>query len=302
MTTFASRPGRAALAQLLYPQSSFYGAKRRCIFWARSLAFGQTYRQALALAQTPAFTPVMTQHPKTLEKAFRPYLRRGLLPQQRLALIAGHYRLLAQHWSSEQLTRFLVEGMTLATLMGPDEQPVLVRLRSLSRFQREGELTIVLEMAGEVFYAATVLLGETPQGQVCLWVGGLQGPAKDAFSDSSIRDLTRQWFGLRPKALMVTLVSYLAEAWGCQQIYAVATEGHVLASRRYRGRDKLKTDYNGLWAESGGQALDAMSWQLPLQPPRKPLEEIASKKRSQYRKRYEWLDSLQEALFSQLTA
>ncbi|MFR5627899.1 MAG: DUF535 family protein, partial [Haemophilus parainfluenzae] len=36
--------------------------------------------------------------------------------------------------------------------------------------------------------------------------------------------------------------------------------------------------------------------QLPLESTRKPLEEIASKKRSMYRKRYEMLDDLSEKI------
>ena len=44
--------------------------------------------------------------------------------------------------------------------------------------------------------------------------------------------------------------------------------------------------------------LKGQYWQLPLEIARKPLEEIASKKRSMYRKRYEMLDDLSEKLLN----
>ena len=51
------------------------------------------------------------------------------------------------------------------------------------------------------------------------------------------------------------------------------------------------------WQENQGQ-LKGQYWQLPLESPRKPPEEIASKKRSMYRKRYEMLDDLSEKIYS----
>ncbi|WKE66116.1 VirK/YbjX family protein [Gallaecimonas kandeliae] len=287
--------GRSALARLIYPGTTFYAFKKRLLFCGRSLVFGRAYRQTLALSNSPHFQPVLQFHPKTVEKAFRPYLMRGLSPGRRFARLASHYRLLAQHWDSAQLTAFLKDGVTLASIEGPDGRPLEVRLQYLSSFQREGELTLTLVVEGEVFYSSTFILGEDEQGRTGLLVGGLQGPVRgSALDEAYIRDVTRHCHGVRPKALMVQLLSILAQAWGCDFIHAVSNEGHVFASRRYRRKQKLKTDYDSLWAEYGGEALEARLWQLPLVVPRKPLEEVASKKRSQYRKRYEWLDALQE--------
>ncbi|BFT80594.1 hypothetical protein GVv1_13860 [Enterobacter pseudoroggenkampii] len=51
-------------------------------------------------------------------------------------------------------------------------------------------------------------------------------------------------------------------------------------------------DYDSFWISIGGEKQDNGNFMLPLVMPRKPMEEIASKKRSEYRRRYELLDSL----------
>lgn len=53
----------------------------------------------------------------------------------------------------------------------------------------------------------------------------------------------------------------------------------------------LQADYDALWQEFG--ALDQDANFVRLQPVvRKPLQEVAAKKRAMYRRRYEWLDLL----------
>jgi uncharacterized protein VirK/YbjX len=47
-----------------------------------------------------------------------------------------------------------------------------------------------------------------------------------------------------------------------------------------------------------GKKLSAFCWQLPLQMARKSLEEIASKKRAEYRRRFELLDEIEASVRS----
>ena len=51
-------------------------------------------------------------------------------------------------------------------------------------------------------------------------------------------------------------------------------------------------DYDSFWLSIGGEKQDNGNFMLPLVMPRKTIEEIASKKRSEYRRRYALLDSL----------
>lgn len=69
---------------------------------------------------------------------------------------------------------------------------------------------------------------------------------------------------------------------------------HIYRSWRYRKKKegKLLADYDSFWLSLGGERRENGHFALPLTLPRKPMEEIASKKRAEYRRRYEMLDSL----------
>ncbi len=87
---------------------------------------------------------------------------------------------------------------------------------------------------------------------------------------------------------------------GAHRVCAVRMEAHIFQARRYSKKKKacLQADYDELWQEFG--ALDQDANFVRLQPVvRKPLEEIASKKRAMYRRRYEWLDQLELAIRQQ---
>ena len=52
-----------------------------------------------------------------------------------------------------------------------------------------------------------------------------------------------------------------------------------------------------MWEESGGVVCsDERFFNIPLEEYRKPIEEIKSQKRSQYRKRYELLDQYEQEI------
>jgi uncharacterized protein VirK/YbjX len=55
----------------------------------------------------------------------------------------------------------------------------------------------------------------------------------------------------------------------------------------------VHADYDAYWAELGGVA-DGSAWRLPAHLGRKAVEDIASKKRSQYRRRHALEDLLVE--------
>jgi uncharacterized protein VirK/YbjX len=83
-----------------------------------------------------------------------------------------------------------------------------------------------------------------------------------------------------------------------EQILAVSNATHIYRSWRYRKKKegKLLADYDSFWRSMSGEPLASGHFQLPLEMARKPMEEIASKKRSEYRRRYELLDSLIEQI------
>ncbi len=66
---------------------------------------------------------------------------------------------------------------------------------------------------------------------------------------------------------------------------------------------KLKTDFGAFWEESGGKLCDDKRfYELPLTEYRKTMEEIPTRKRANYRKRFALLDEIDASIASNLRA
>src|SRR3712207_7766985 len=70
---------------------------------------------------------------------------------------------------------------------------------------------------------------------------------------------------------------------------AVGNANHIYLAQRYRYKKerKVKADYDEFWESLGGIQREDGLWELAKTIARKPIEEIPSKKRSQYRSRYQ---------------
>ncbi|VFS44114.1 protein YbjX [Enterobacter cancerogenus] len=201
---------------------------------------------------------------------------------------------MSRHLPAALLNGYLSnQGATLLTLTGKDEQQFTVRLCADAFLDKEGEATLAFcDHQHTVLAEMTFTLCEF-NGKSTLFIGGLQG-AKAHVPHELIQGATKACHGLFPKRLLVEAAMTLGAAFPVEQIIAVSNATHIYRSWRYRKKKegKLLADYDSFWRSIGGQPQDDGNFALPLTMPRKPMEEIASKKRSEYRRRYELLDSL----------
>lgn len=58
----------------------------------------------------------------------------------------------------------------------------------------------------------------------------------------------------------------------------------------------MHADYDSFWESLSGERTAEGTFRLPMLIARKTMEEIASKKRAEYRRRYDLLDSLQNQM------
>jgi hypothetical protein len=118
----------------------------------------------------------------------------------------------------------------------------------------------------------------------------LQGPRKE-FGHECIRTATKACHGLFPKRLVLEALTVIAREMGCQQVLAVCKDSHIYSSWRYR--KEFQADYDSFWLDIGAEKINTEYFRIPFPIPRKPMEEIASKKRSEYNRRYA-LDEMAE--------
>ena len=154
--------------------------------------------------------------------------------------------------------------------------------------RKEGLLTLLLTLESQGVYHANFRFGKGFNGKKAMWIGTIQG-YKDGLSNA--KTATKKMFGYRPKNFIMYLLRLIAQQCGVETIYAVSDEGFYANTHLVRGHRAKVAELDSLWQESGGElSQDSRFYIIPLEEYRKPIEEIKSQKRSQYRKRYDMLD------------
>ena len=134
-----------------------------------------------------------------------------------------------------------------------------------------------------------------------LMIGGMQG-TRDDISDNAMRNATKSSYGLFPKRLLLEAVQLFTKVTGIAQIEAVSNNSHIVRRRLLR-RNKnnvFLANYDEFWTSINAQVILDGLYSLPMTIPRKPIEKVASKKRSEYRNRYKLLDAMQESFHQKL--
>ncbi|MGF6100479.1 VirK/YbjX family protein [Enterobacter sp. A4] len=264
-------------------------------FMLRSLTTPlSTARLLSELAKHPRLMQMLQVQPGLPCRLHRPWLTVNMDRQRALESLSWHYQTISRQLPPTLINGYLSkQGVVLLTLTGKDEQQFTIRLCADAFMDKEGEATLVFcDSQNTVLAEMTFTLCQF-EGKSTLFIGGLQG-AKAHVPHELIQGATKACHGLFPKRLLVEAAMTLGTAFPVEQIVAVSNATHIYRSWRYRKKKegKLLADYDSFWISIGGEKQDNGNFMLPLAMPRKPMEEIASKKRSEYRRRYELLDSL----------
>ena len=160
--------------------------------------------------------------------------------------------------------------------------------------RKEGLLTLLLTLENQGVYHANFRFGKGFNGEPAMWIGTIQG-YKDGLDNA--KTVTKKMFGYRPKNFIMFLLRHIAVICKVESIYAVSDEGFYANTHLVRGHRAKVAELDPLWEESGGVVCsDERFFNIPLEEYRKPIEEIKSQKRSQYRKRYELLDQYEQEI------
>ena len=160
--------------------------------------------------------------------------------------------------------------------------------------RKEGLLTLLLTLENQGVYHANFRFGKGFNGEPAMWIGTIQG-YKDGLDNA--KTVTKKMFGYRPKNFIMFLLRHIAVLCKVESIYAVSDEGFYANTHLVRGHRAKVAELDPLWEESGGVVCsDERFFNIPLEEYRKPIEEIKSQKRSQYRKRYELLNQYEQEI------
>lgn len=287
------------------PGERWQKARWRRKFMLRSLVMPvKTARLLNHLAQTPQGETLLAAQPCLPCRLHRPWLAAGLKRHQTLDAVIAHYDAMSHILPAHVMQGYLSpEGWELATLEGKNDSRYRLTLLADHSLDKEGEATLTLyDEDNDALARLTFTLCHW-HNRLTLFIGGLQG-AKAHVPHSAIQQATKQCHGLFPKRVLLEAARTLARHAGAEQILAVSNKTHIYRSLRYRRSKEamLFASYDAFWEESGGTSDTGDHYRLPLSVPPRPIEEIASKKRAEYRRRYALLESLQLAVTASLEA
>lgn len=284
-------PGRAAvLLRLLHaagyarPGTADVGLRHTVSHFLRCSLFLETFQDWFGNPANPALQEALARRPELVTCVVHPYLNSAWTAERKLGVISGHYQLLT---SGLGFLRFAPPAFVVLADAGEGLQ---IRLDKPGKFVHEGELTINL-FSGELrLYSLVFTLGQTGLHRVA-YAGGLQGlHSPDALD--IYRTLTHHMNGLRPRDLLVTAFRLLCAALGVRRILAISDQQRVSTDTYFESSNQVFSSYDSAWLDSGGVAVEDGFFELSPQVVHRPTEDIASRKRAQYRRRYALIDDL----------
>jgi len=271
----------------------------RLKFFLRTLLFwSSTTRMLETISRRDDFSTLLKAQPTLPVKTQRQYLTRGMTASERAEAILHHYAWI-DALPDSGLAHLLTSPSPLPLLQfaTKEEASYTIYATSAVKAEREGETTLWLRAGDNTLLASLTFSVIRENDRSVLVIGGLQGPRRDVGRET-IKNATRACYGLFPKRILLEAVFNLAKQSGISALYGVSDEGHVFRALRYRlskGRH-LHASYDEFWASLGGRPDNAFRWVLPFGMERKSLESIASKKRAEYRRRFQLLDEIEHAI------
>ena len=274
---------------------------RALVFMMRGLLHRKQLRDLYEFFQeTEVRRAVYERNPFPLEQATRAFFYAGSTVRTRIALIKEHYAYLEARLKPADFVDLALER--------PREiwrsQETDIEWNACLKFEpgqrKEGLLSVIMAVNGTPLYQIIFWI-EQRDGQPTLVIGAMQGPNTEDAQDF-VREMTKRAHRFRTKNLILYMTQAVARALGVQRILAVSNAGYY-ANNHIRRDRKLKTDFGAFWEEAGGwQTEDKRFYELPLTLPRKTMEEVPTRKRAVYRRRFAFLDEIDSEIAERVAA
>lgn len=281
------------LGQKMYNTKNWRERHRLLTYRVRVLLYagklGALYR---FFADNPARKAILETNPFPIEQATRAFFFAGSSCAVRAKLIREHVMLLEKKFPQNEVTKLVRFDRRYEIWRSKDEGSVWKAILTFEPGQRkEGMLSVMMLLGDEALYQIIFWLGYDAAGEESLFIGAMQGPNM-AHAREIVKEATKRAHRYRTKNLILYMTQAVARALALKHIYAVSNEGYY-ANNHVRRDRKLKTDFGVFWEEAGGHVTkDARFYELPLTESRKTMEEVPTRKRAVYRRRFAFQDDV----------
>ena len=240
--------------------------------------------------ENPLWQPVFTQYPYRVNTLLSQYCDKHFNATQRLDAIKINFAMAEKHFAVA-LCETLISQQPVLLAQLTDELALNLTLNHIDPY--EGFFAIALTDANQrtIYSASFTFLADNR-----LLIASIQGPKGDEAQDL-VRQATKLLHGVRPMFMLVNAFKVFAETLNCR-LEGIPHKRQ--AKYRWNDSAKLLFNYDEFWQENEGKLAENY-WQIPTALERRPLEDIQSKKRSMYRKRYDMFDQMTAEIQSLLT-
>lgn len=230
-----------------------------------------------------------------MEQATRAFFYKNSTFRERSDLIMNHYGFLKEKLKSEKFTDLCQSRSALIWKSNDEDVDWSTYLYFFLGQRKEGLLSLVMLLDDKPLYQIIFWINKDHNGDNSLWIGAMQGPNMDNAKEV-IKETTKRAYRYRTKNLIVYMTMAVARTLELKHIYAVSNAGYYAMNHVRRNR-KLKTDFGAFWKEVGGHVTDdERFYELPMIESRKTPEEIPTRKRAMYRKRFDFQDDVDKQI------
>lgn len=282
------------IARKIYRTSNSREARRMVVFLVRSVLNKHKMDEIDKFFHFNELRKKIAQtYPFVYEQPTRAFFYAGSNIDERTELLFRHFTFLEQNMTPEAILKIYSEKEILLYKVDFENETLSFVLRFYPGLRKEGLLSLCVKLDERDLYQVVFWIGNDNSNNLSLFIGAMQGPNGDGAKEI-VKHTTKLCHGLRTKNLSILLTQLFARVFDIQKIYAVTNEGYY-ANNHIRLDRKLKTSFSDFWDEIGGKPTnDYRFYELPITENRKSYEEIPTRKRAVYRRRFEFLDNASE--------
>lgn len=169
-------------------------------------------------------------------------------------------------------------------------------------YRREGELVLNLFVGDERIYSLAFTCGEI-NNKKTIYIGGIQGVNINNIL-AIYKNITKALYGMRPRDFLLKILIIICSEIGIEQILAISNKNRHHNHNYFKSKKtgNMSVNYDDIWKDMGAEKNKNGFYYTEPNLNLRPLDEIASKKRSMYRKRYALLDEISSEISINLRA
>ncbi|WP_033170443.1 VirK/YbjX family protein [Selenomonas sp. ND2010] len=285
-----------SLGKKIYDMSNPREVRRCAVFVARCwLNYSRMKKIDAFYQQSKLRRDLAEIYPFVYEQPQRAFFYNKSNFTERMRLLQEHFSFLEQTVKSEVLLDIYRENDQILWENEHEGEPLRLVIYYEPGQRKEGLLSVILRLGEKPLYQMIFWIQKNPQGEWAAYIGAMQGPNMDNAKDV-IKKITKQCHAYRTKNLILHATQEVVRGLGIKHLYAVTNYGYY-ANNHVRMDRKLKTDFSKFWQESGGTACeDKRFYELPLVEYRKTMDEVPTRKRAVYRRRFALLDEIDQSI------